>query len=66
MLRDRETREEHSLDAWREQVERAWSAREEARILSWGAADTYANFLDSMFVYYGENARAVERGTVEG
>jgi hypothetical protein len=66
MSRDTETRGQHDLDAWREQVERVWSAREEIRSLSWRAAGTYSGFLDSMFFYYGENARAVERATAEG
>jgi hypothetical protein len=66
ILRDGKIREEHGLDAWREQVERAWLTRDEVRILSWEAAGTYSNFLDSMFFYYGENARAVERATREG
>jgi hypothetical protein len=65
-LRDGKTHEEHALDAWREQVERAWLVREEVRTLSWEAAGSYSNFLDSMFFYYGENARAAERATGEG
>jgi hypothetical protein len=65
-LRDGKTHEEHGLDAWREQVERAWLVREEVRTLSWEVAGSYSNFLDSMFFYYGENARAAERATGEG
>jgi hypothetical protein len=60
------TEEERSLDAWQEQVEWAWSGRGVDRILSRGAADTYADFLESMFFYYGENARAAERATEGG
>ena len=58
------------LDAWREQVEQArrgqeasWSLAQE---LAWDSADAYEDFLDSVFFYYGENARAAERGTREG
>ena len=58
------------LDAWREQVEQArrgqeagWSLAQE---LAWDSADAYDDFLDSIFFYYGENARAAERGTREG
>lgn len=58
------------LDAWREQVEQArrgqeagWSLAQE---LAWDSADAYDDFLDSIFFYYGENARAAEKGTREG
>jgi hypothetical protein len=58
------------LDAWREQVEQArrgqeagWSLAQE---LARDSADAYEDFLDSVFYYYGENARAAERGTREG
>ena len=54
------------LDAWREQVEQArrgqeagWSLAQE---LARDSADAYEDFLDSIFFYYGENARAAERG----
>ena len=58
------------LDAWRGQVEQArrgqeagWSLAQE---LAGDSADAYEDFLDSIFFYYGENARAAERGTREG
>ena len=58
------------LDAWREQVEQArrgqeasWSLAQE---LAGDSADAYEDFLESVFFYYGENARAAERGTKEG
>ncbi len=58
------------LDAWREQVEQArrgqeggWSlAQEFAR----DSADAYEDFLNSISFYYGENARAAEKGSREG
>jgi hypothetical protein len=60
------TEEERSLDAWQEQVEWAWNGRGVDQILSQGAADIYADFLESMFFYYGENTRAAERATEAG
>ncbi len=58
------------LDAWREQVEQArrgqeasWSLAQE---LARDSADAYEDFLDSIFFYYGENARAAEKGSREG
>ncbi len=67
--RRRATREErnHLLELWLEQVEQARRKQE----ANWGlaqksAADAYQDFLDSIFFYYGENARAVERSTREG
>lgn len=59
----RQEEERDLLDAWREQVEQARSEREVVRVLAWDSADTYADFLDSIFFYYGENARAAETGT---
>jgi hypothetical protein len=58
------------LDAWREQVEQARRGQEASWSLAQGlagdSADAYEDFLDSVFFYYGENARAAERGTREG
>ena len=58
------------LDAWREQVEQARRGQEAGWSLAQGlardSADAYEDFLDSVFFYYGENARAAERGTREG
>jgi hypothetical protein len=58
------------VDAWREQVEQArrgqeagWSLAQE---LARDSADAYDDFLDSIFFYYGENARAAEKGSREG
>jgi hypothetical protein len=58
------------LDAWRGQVEQArrgqeagWSLAQE---LARDSADAYDDFLDSIFFYYGENARAAEKGSREG
>ena len=58
------------LDAWREQVEQARRGQEAGRSLAQGltrdSADAYEDFLDSIFFYYGENARAAKKGTREG
>ena len=66
------TQKEHNdlLEAWREQVEEArrgqGAGRNLARGLSQESAEAYKDFLDSIFFYYGESARAAERGTREG
>src|SRR5215204_7088193 len=58
------------LEAWREQVEEArrgqGAGRNLARGLSQESAEAYKDFLDSIFFYYGESARAAEKGTREG
>ncbi len=66
MLPASQTQDEHTLDAWREQVDRARNPRGEDRSLSGGPAGPYADFLESMFFYYGENVREAERATAEG
>ena len=67
------TQKEHNdllLEAWREQVEEARRGQGAGRNTAWGlvqeSADAYKAFLDSIFFYYGESARAAERGTREG
>ncbi len=59
------------LDTWREQVEQARKGQEEAgwslaRDLAQVSADAYEDFLDSLYFYYGEQARAAEEGSREG
>jgi hypothetical protein len=61
MLDGIQTQDDHGLDAWREQVERAWNLREEYRGLSQRAAEPYGDYLESMFFYNGENVRAAEK-----
>ena len=58
------------LDVWREQVDQArrgqelsWSV---AQVLARESAAAYEDFLESVFFYFGENARAAEEGTKEG
>ena len=68
----RATLEEHNdlLDVWREQVNQARSGQQSSWSLAQGlaqqSAEAYKDFLESVFFYYGENARAAERGTREG
>ena len=66
------TPEEHNdlLDVWREQVDQARRGQEASWSLAQGlaqeSAEAYEDFLESIFFYYGENARAAEKGTREG
>jgi hypothetical protein len=66
------TSEEHSdlLDVWREQVDQARRGQQASWSLAQGlaqqSAEAYEDFLESVFFYYGENARAAEKGTREG
>jgi hypothetical protein len=64
----RVTSEEHNdlLDVWREQVNQARRGQEASWSLARDSADAYEDFLESIFFYYGENARAAEKGTREG
>ena len=58
------------LNIWREQVNQARRGQEASWSLAQGlarnSADAYEDFLESVFFYYGENARAAEKGTKEG
>ena len=64
----RVTSEEHNdlLDVWREQVNQARRGQEASWSLAQQSADAYEDFLESVFFYYGENAKAAEKGTREG
>ena len=68
----RVTSEEHNelLNVWREQVNQARRGQEASWSLAQGlarqSAEAYEDFLDSIFFYYGEYARAAEKGTREG
>ena len=66
MLDGTQTQDAHALDAWREQVERAWNLRGEYRSLSHRVDEPYGDYLESLFFYYGENVRAAEKATAEG
>ena len=58
------------LDVWREQVNQARRGQQAGWSLAQGlaqqSAEAYEDFLESVFFYYGENARAAEKGTREG
>ena len=64
----RVTQKEHNdlLDVWREQVNQARGGQEAswslAQDLAQQSADAYKDFLESVFFYYSENARAAEKG----
>jgi hypothetical protein len=64
----RVTSEENNdlLDVWREQVNQARRGQEASWSLARDSADAYEDFLESVFFYYGENAKAAEKGTREG
>ena len=66
MLEGTQTQDVHALDAWREQVERAWNLRGEYRSLSHRVDEPYGDYLESLFFYYGENVRAAEKASAEG
>jgi hypothetical protein len=58
------------LDVWREQVNQARRGQQASWSLAQGlaqqSAEAYEDFLDSIFFYYGEYARAAEKATMEG
>ena len=66
------TPEEHNdlLDVWREQANHARRGQEASWSVAQGlaqeSAEAYEDFLESVFFYFGENARAAEKGTREG
>jgi hypothetical protein len=45
------------LDVWREQVNQARRGQEASLSLAQQSADAYEDFLESVFFYYGENAK---------
>ena len=57
--RRRVTPEGHNdlLDVWREQVDQARRGQEASWSLAQQSADAYEDFLESVFFYYGENAK---------
>jgi hypothetical protein len=60
----RVTSEEHNdlLDVWREQANQARRGQEASLRFAQQSADAYEDFLESVFFYYGESARAAEKG----
>jgi len=45
------------LEVWREQVNQARRGQEASLSLAQQSADAYEDFLESVFFYYGENAK---------
>ena len=66
MLDGTQPQDDHALDAWREQVERAWNLRREYRSLSHRVDEPYVDYLECLFFYYGENVRAAEKASADG
>jgi hypothetical protein len=68
----RVTPEDHDdlLDAWREQIDQTRRGQEASWSVAQGlareSAAAYEDFLESVFFYYSENARAAEKSTKEG
>ena len=66
------TQEEHNdlQDVWREQGDQARRGQEAGWSLAQGlaqeSAEAYEDFLESIFFYYGEEARTAEKGTTKG
>jgi hypothetical protein len=61
------TQSERNLDVSEELVEQARKGQETAgQIFAQGSAKAYTQFLDSLFFYYRESARAAERSTRDG
>ncbi len=56
---------ERNLDASEELVRRVRRRQEASRALARGSAYAYAQFLDSLFLYYRESVRLSEGGTTE-
>ena len=63
-MRNLRTQAERNLDAAEELTEHAREGQEAGRVLARESADAYMDFLDSLFFYYRENARATERSTI--
>ena len=65
-MRNLRTQAERNMEAAEELTEHAREGQEAGRVLARESADAYMDFLDSLFFYYRENARAAERSTMKG
>ena len=63
-MRNLRTQAERNLAPAEELTEAAREGQEAGRVLARESADAYMDFLDSLFFYYRENARAAERSTI--
>ena len=59
------TQAEKNLYASEELTEQGRRGQEAGRVLAQGSADAYAQFVDSLFLYYQESVRLGERETKE-
>ena len=59
------TQAERNLHASEELTEQSRRGQEASRVLAQGSADAYAQFVDSLFLYYQESARLSERESKE-
>ena len=59
------TQAERNLHASEELAEQGRRGQEASRVLAQGSADAYAQFVDSLFLYYRESAMLGERETKE-
>ena len=66
LMTKQDLQDELLLDAWRDQVEQALREQGVGRGIGQESAGAYENFLDTLFFYYGESMRAVEKGTEGG
>jgi hypothetical protein len=65
-IRNIRTQAERNLNTAEELTEQTRKRQEVGRVLARESADAYMDFLDSLFFYYGENARAAEKSTIKG
>ena len=65
-MRNLRTQAERNVDAAEELTEHARKGQEAGRVLARESAEAYTDFLDSLFFYYRDNARAAERSTMKG
>jgi hypothetical protein len=63
-MRNLRTQAQRNLDAGEELTEAARKGQQAGRVLARESAEAYTDFLDSLFFYYRENARAAERSTI--
>ena len=59
------TQAERNMYALEELAEQGRRGQEASRVLAQGSADAYAQFVDSLLLYYRESARLSERETKE-
>jgi len=59
------TQAERNMYASEELAEQGRRGQEAGRVLAQGSADAYAQFVDSLFLYYQESARLSERESKE-